>query len=370
MDTRYIKALLLETKAEDETKESTYVFRITKEVEDRDGEVVTAEGWRMSDYLKNPVVLDSHNYSGIENILGRTVKLERQGDEWHAEIAFNQSAKGKLAKLLVDSGDLKAVSVGFQSHKMEYPEKPSDGPVKHVQQSLLEISMVPVPMLQDALRVRSLKAAIPPHNGTKAPEDESWDGDAEVRAAEGESQLKRMHAWVNPDGDPNVKANYKMPHHRATGEVVWAGVAAAMAALFGARGNPDIPDEDRRGVYNHLERHYSQFDKETPEFKSASELSALGMTEIKGLFWEGELDDMEKKAGRRNSKADETKMRRIMELMGEAMSEMESLMGDMMESADNEDEKDKKDADPPEPTFDIDIVALEKAIEGLVRKVS
>jgi hypothetical protein len=56
------------------------------------------------------------------------------------------------------------------------------------------------------------------------------------------------------------------PHHRADGTLVWNGVAAAMTRLLHPA--TDIPDTDRRGVYNHLAAHYRQFDKEPPEFRS------------------------------------------------------------------------------------------------------
>jgi len=69
---------------------------------------------------------------------------------------------------------------------------------------------------------------------------------------------------------PERYGDLKLPHHRPSdGSVVWRGVAAAMAALMGARGGVDIPDGDRRAVYNHLASHYRQFDKEPPEFEAA-----------------------------------------------------------------------------------------------------
>jgi hypothetical protein len=37
---------------------------------------------------------------------------------------------------------------------------------------------------------------------------------------------------------------------------------------MGGRGGVDVPDGDRRGIYNHLAAHYGQFEKEPPPFKS------------------------------------------------------------------------------------------------------
>jgi len=90
------------------------------------------------------------------------------------------------------------------------------------------------------------------------------------------AKYRRAFAWYDPADAENFGA-YKLPHHDVRdGElvVVWAGVRAAMAALMGARGGVNIPDSDRRGVYNHLARHYKQFDKEPPDFKSVELLDS------------------------------------------------------------------------------------------------
>jgi len=47
-------------------------------------------------------------------------------------------------------------------------------------------------------------------------------------------------------------------------------VAAAMAALLGARGGVELPAEDRRKVYNHLAQHYRQFEREPPTFRESA----------------------------------------------------------------------------------------------------
>ena len=74
---------------------------------------------------------------------------------------------------------------------------------------------------------------------------------------------------------PEKFGDLKLPHHIARTEGIGPahrrGVTAAMGALLGARGGVDIPSGDRRRVYNHLSRHYSQFDIDPPDFREYSE---------------------------------------------------------------------------------------------------
>lgn len=107
-------------------------------------------------------------------------------------------------------------------------------------------------------------------NGTpKADEATEWNGSAERAAAE-ISDLLVMSTWKsNKPAADLTKADFKLPHHKAAGShtLIWRGTAAAMGALLGARGGTIIPSTDRRGVYNHLARHYREFDKPVPDFK-------------------------------------------------------------------------------------------------------
>ena len=92
---------------------------------------------------------------------------------------------------------------------------------------------------------------------------QSWEelSDAEKRRIAGH------FAW-SPELPPERFTDLKLPHHRPSdGRVVWRGVVAAMAALLGARGGVDIPENERRAVYDHLASHYRQFDEEPPEFR-------------------------------------------------------------------------------------------------------
>ncbi len=110
------------------------------------------------------------------------------------------------------------------------------------------------------------------------PDSAAWDGNGEVKKAD-TTDLKLMSTWYD-NSKPDVKSSYKLPHHAAIGhKAVWRGVAAAMAALLGARGGVDIPEADRKGVYNHLKKHYKQFDKPVPEFKAVKDQILKGFDE-------------------------------------------------------------------------------------------
>lgn len=276
-------------------------FVANEESEDRAGDVVLASAWDLSAFKRNPVMQWAHGYNVPP--IGRWQDVRVEGKQLLGSAEFDRSDPFAVqVEQKYRSGFLNAVSVGFRVFEFERrdeEEKRAKGFVfKRVE--LLEISAVPVPMHPRALRKGlSLmepgrkylfmpgeapgqfvaheipevgsedRAATAPHSTPKADEDADWDAGAEVRRAEGAAQLRRMHAWVDPDGDPDAKSSYKLPHHRADGTVVWRGVAAAMAALMGSRGGVDIPAADERGVHRHLAGHYRQFDKEPPELRSA-----------------------------------------------------------------------------------------------------
>jgi HK97 family phage prohead protease len=114
------------------------------------------------------------------------------------------------------------------------------------------------------------KKVLPYKDLETLPESAPWDGPGQVAKAE-VSDLKLMCTWYDSE-KPDVKSSYKLPHHMAEGhKTVWRGVASAMAALLGARGGVTIPDNDRKGVYNHLKKHYKAFDKDVPDFKAVEE---------------------------------------------------------------------------------------------------
>jgi len=308
---------------------------------DRYGDVISVSGWSLKAYRKNPTVLWNHRHD-IPPI-GRTVKITKDGDKLLFDVEFAPAHVHELAEQvyqLCKLGFLKACSVGFiplKSKPLEVDEEelkaaPDLKPGRLYEKcELLELSIVSVPANREALLVEMEKGLAVPEelrrevegvvrrdivtelqdynamdmsdnmpeeieteekgaipysvhgDGPKAPENAPWDAAREVKKATGDAKrLRKMHAWFQTGEDPTLRRNYKLPHHKGDGAqpVVWRGVAAAMAALLGARGGVKIPEADKKGVYNHLARHYKQFDKEPPELRDYDE------AELKEIFAE------------------------------------------------------------------------------------
>jgi hypothetical protein len=117
-----------------------------------------------------------------------------------------------------------------------------------------------------------VKGCIPYKETPKADKGLSWDGPSEIAKATPDD-LNAMCAWRDGDQPKENKGAYKLPHHLAEGHaVVWSGVTAAMGALMGARGGLNVPEEDRRGIFSHLGKHYEDFSETSPDFKSVKEI--------------------------------------------------------------------------------------------------
>lgn len=354
---------------------------------DRMGDSISQDGWKLTNFKKNPVILWGHNRKEERPPIGKALRVWIEDkNEKKAKLMFKVKfdLQDNFAKEIfrkIRDGFLNTVSVGFVPIEWEdMEEKDFFGSRKYLKQDLLELSFVPVPANPEALvalkemedsrfspvkledlypakkdnveeeeekevekveketkkvkKVKKIKEEIKevkkvkkvkkvevetekkeekPVVETKTPkvtkkkikplkdeekdeekeevkgvlpfkeletlpESADWDGPGEIAKAE-VSDLKLICTWFNSE-KPDAKSSYKLPHHKADGhKVVWRGVAAAMAALLGARGGTSIPDSDRKGVYNHLKKHYKQFDKDIPSFKAVENQILKGFGE-------------------------------------------------------------------------------------------
>lgn len=137
----------------------TVRFTISKEVVDRDGDILRASGVDFTNYMKNPVFLSFHN--SREFPLGKVTKFWVEGSSVKADVYFptieelstnpdQASEKAKLVDFTYNcykTGMLNAVSVGFIP--LEWIETENGFDI--LKWELLEFSAVAVPANQDAI---------------------------------------------------------------------------------------------------------------------------------------------------------------------------------------------------------------------------
>ena len=134
-------------------------FTISKEVVDRDGDILRASGVDFTNYMKNPVFLSFHN--SREFPLGKVTKFWVEGNAVKAivyfptieELSSDPALASEKAKLVdftyhcYKTGMLNAVSVGFIP--IEWKETKDGWDI--MKWELLEFSAVAVPANQDAI---------------------------------------------------------------------------------------------------------------------------------------------------------------------------------------------------------------------------
>lgn len=143
-------------------------FIASDESMDRDGDIVTTTGWKLDNYLKNPVVLYGHEYDELPVGKAESVIIDSTAKQLIIDVKFPSideiSPGGTPSEhaLFVDSvynlaklGLLNAVSVGFRGIKIEpiiSPEGNYTG--RHfLEQELMELSIVPVPANANAVAI-------------------------------------------------------------------------------------------------------------------------------------------------------------------------------------------------------------------------
>ncbi len=138
--------------------------------------------------------------------------------------------------------------------------------------------------------VKNRMPAISPHHTDTV--DKPWDAaknEKRLRTGEKESYYKKMYAWQDPDANPETKSAYKFPHHEVDengniGPANVRGCIAGIAVLNGAMGGADIPERDRKGVYEHLAAHLKDAKIEPAELKSFIRPKEIRMLDISAVL--------------------------------------------------------------------------------------
>lgn len=125
-------------KGADDEEEEVYTMIMSDDKEDRHGDFVMQD-FDLKFFKKNPVLIDSHNYSSITHIIGKVNNVRVEDNKLKGEVQFSKAnPKGVLAQAMVAEGTLSASSIGFIP-------KEFDDKGRIIKSELLELSMVAVP---------------------------------------------------------------------------------------------------------------------------------------------------------------------------------------------------------------------------------
>ena len=140
------------TKADD-TSTGTFKVIVSTEDRDRQGEVVSMDGWDLSFYKTNPVVLWAHDYSGQPIAVCTEIGPEVVNGKncLVASGKFAPTDEGQQLRKLYEGGFLTTTSVGFIPKEFDQ----ETGTI--TKQELLEFSFVPVPANPFAVSLSMVK---------------------------------------------------------------------------------------------------------------------------------------------------------------------------------------------------------------------
>ena len=132
---------------------------VSSEKQDRDGDVIRADGWNLGNFMRHPVLLANHDYHSLRSQIGEWQSMEVDGTHMRGVARFfigKGNAEADWAFELAKEKQL-AFSVGFipDMEKAAPLEKGDSFGVAGMEfkgQELLEVSAVTVPSNPDALQ--------------------------------------------------------------------------------------------------------------------------------------------------------------------------------------------------------------------------
>ena len=123
------------------------------ETVDRYHEVLSADGWKLDQYQRNPVFLNAHDSYDVLSVIGRAEETAVVKGRLRQRIRFavEENPMARIAWGLYRGGYMRAVSVGFRPLRWEDGSPELGYRRKYIEQELVEVSAVPVPANPAAL---------------------------------------------------------------------------------------------------------------------------------------------------------------------------------------------------------------------------
>ena len=204
-----LKALISSFDIKEVKQWRTFKVVASTEDSDRSWEIIKANGWDYSNFMKNPVIIANHVYK-IENIVGKATDIYVKDNQLIIEWVFSEANPlGKLLGDLYEEWMVKTVSVWF------IPKWRDEGNKRIITNAeLLELSFVAVPCNPNALSLDQKKLLeenwmieekSPSFSGTKKAEKSSDLSDDNISNKEILSTLNDIKALLEILVDGNTK---------------------------------------------------------------------------------------------------------------------------------------------------------------------
>lgn len=148
-----VEDLIAKTKTASDDESGSFKVIVSTSDTDRQGEIVDQNGWDLSFFKMNPIVLWAHDYSSLP--IGMCTSISVQNGKLIAEGKFAPEDANPFAqqvRRLYDGGYVSATSVGFIPKQYD-----ADSDAKITKAELLEFSFVPVPANPHALTMNQMK---------------------------------------------------------------------------------------------------------------------------------------------------------------------------------------------------------------------
>lgn len=129
---------------------------LSKQIRDRDGEVVEIKGGDLDNFAKNPIMLWGHRMTSgdVEDVMGHWENIRKTNNSIVANPSFAEHPKAQYLKRMVEDGHVRSVSIGFMINDGGFDLESRT--VKNWE--MLEASWVTVPANVDAVsNVKEIK---------------------------------------------------------------------------------------------------------------------------------------------------------------------------------------------------------------------
>lgn len=259
-------------------------FKASTESEDRDLDIIRADGWKIDTYKTNPIILYMHQRALPAVARCVNIFIDKLNKQLVMDVKFPTLEElsssiehvhdhAKFSDMLYNmyvNGYMSTVSVGFMgikfSRRTDQPDVPEYARgILFEEQELLELSLVTIPANPEAQMVRSAMAKgfiteadykiatdytklLMNRKGSLKSDgiiayDEATIVETEWSAADVRSELDPIElakvslVWNNQKEEEDLtKADSKFPHHETNGNINRNALVAAKGAILGARG--------------------------------------------------------------------------------------------------------------------------------------